>query len=152
MRVEEKCGCTVTITSAKVFCSFCNGTGKILREWTEDEKGEKIKILEAISKDVDNMNDRAVRKWLKRCQMAIFLIKGKLHQTGFNPESVSGQPQEMIDKIRIRLEALSEFSTEIAKIIEKYKVAYTGDILNKANSVEDNRKAWEEYFSDRRWK
>ncbi|MBT9175687.1 MAG: hypothetical protein DDT22_01371 [candidate division WS2 bacterium] len=109
-----------------------------------------MKILETISKDVDDMNDEAVRKWLKRYQTAMFLIRGKLHTTKFNPESISGYPQEVVDRLRIRFEALSELSTEIAKVMKEYKVAYTGDILHEeAKPVEDNWEDYKEYFMDR---
>lgn len=108
-----------------------------------------MKILDTINKDVDSMNDAAVRKWLKRHQMAMFLIKGRLLTTGFDPETIGGQPKEMITRLGIRLEALSEFSTEIAKVMKEYDVAYVGNILNESKSAEELREAWEEYFEDR---
>jgi len=45
LQVAMKCGCTETITSAKVFCKLCNGTGKISRELTEMEKEEIFEYI-----------------------------------------------------------------------------------------------------------
>ena len=108
-----------------------------------------MNILETIRKDVEQMNDSAVRKWLERYQMAMFLIKGKLHNKGFDPKSISGEPPEMIDRLKIKLETLSRFSTEIAEIMKEYKVAYTNNVLNEVNSKEENLEQWKEYFADK---
>ena len=93
------------------------------------------------------MNEEAVRKWLERYQQALYFITGRLCGA-FDPNSIDGEPEEMIYKLKIKMQAVSELSSDIAKIIKEYDVGYVGHIVGN-KTQEENCKAWMEFFLDR---
>lgn len=112
-----------------------------------------MKILESIEREVDELSDDACRKWLKRYKQAMFLIRGKLYNKNYGMVECfdeNGKDVEKTNRINISIEAKAEISQEIAKIMEEYKVNYTGDILGTCNSAFENMEQWKEYFEDRK--
>ena len=110
-----------------------------------------MKILESIEKEVDDLTEDACRKWLKRYKQAMFLIKGKLYCSHGGSYKCVCNGEEDVEKttlLNTKLEAKTELSREIAKIIEEYDVNYVGDVLGTP-SPRKNFESWKEYFEDR---
>lgn len=117
-----------------------------------DTMEKKTNILDCIEEEVNGLTEEACRKWLKRYKQAMFLIHGKLYpkSAGTLECYINGEKDaNKTNQMNTTIEAKSELSKEIAKIMSEYNVNYAGDILGTCNSPLDNLKQWEEYFEDR---
>ena len=115
-----------------------------------------MEILETITKEVSELTEKACREQLVRYKQAIFFITGRLHgpfefgsiRSSTNSDTFDNEP-ESIKALNIKLKAISEFSVDLAKIIDEYEVGYVNNILQKPLDQKKNLIGWSKYFRDR---